>query len=282
MHRFVWLIATVGILAGGLRPVAASETDESAPQPTAAEKPAEPVDPAVDAVLEKMEKRTVDRLHARMQYELRYEIDAEEDKTVQRGDIWYAQGEPTAKFKVHFKEKLVRDRPRSMDEQHLFDGYWYVEKNPKTRTVTRRQVRAEGEKVDPFKLGEGPFPLPFGQQREDILAEFDVELAAPGPNAPPNTKHLVLTPHKEAESAKRFAQIHFWVRTAGALEGLPVQVRATKKAPTGRVDSHITVTFEQIDLNEEMPDGVFAVQTPDGYEEIIEPIQTLEARRNME
>lgn len=44
--------------------------------------------------------------------------------------------------------------------------------SPKKQTIT--QVRQPGEKVDLFKLGQGPFPLPVGQAREDVLKEFEV------------------------------------------------------------------------------------------------------------
>jgi hypothetical protein len=40
-------------------------------------------------------------------------------------------------------------------------------------------VLRPGEKVNLLKLGEGPFPLPIGQKRDDVKRQFDVTLAKP-------------------------------------------------------------------------------------------------------
>ena len=42
-----------------------------------------------------------------------------------------------------------------------------------------RQVAEAGQKVNPFEIGRGPFPLPFGQKTADVLKNFDVSTRPP-------------------------------------------------------------------------------------------------------
>ncbi|MBN2447016.1 MAG: hypothetical protein JXO22_09835 [Phycisphaerae bacterium] len=270
MHVSAPRLVALGIIAFLIGSVVAQEAATSAP---AASQPA--VSAEVDAVLTRMEARAVQDLRAELTWERRYEIDDEDDRDVKRGQIWYKQMDPVAKFKVHFNKKVMANRLYDMDEQHVFDGRWYVELQAKTKTVTRREVRKPDDAGDPYKLGEGPFPVPFGQKKSDILREFKVTLVPPAEGDPAGTDHLKLVPREGTANAPRYAEIHFWVVRQGDLEGLPIRVTASKKAPTGRVDSHLTITFGQAKLNEGVDAGVFEIKTPVGYEEIVEHLEEL-------
>ncbi len=233
------------------------------------------LDPKVDEILMQVERQKVHDLQAEITWTLRHEIDDEDEQTVKSGMLWYAQADPVAKFKVHFRHRVGRVR-RPMDEQYLFDGRWYVELDANTKFVTRREVRQADDTSDPYKLGEGPFPVPFGQTKSDILNEFDVKLAPPSDDDPENTDHLVLTPHVGTQTHKRYATMHFWVAREGRLHGLPLKVKTSKKAGTGRIDAHITVTFDDVKLNKGVPADTFEIKTPRGFEEIIEPLRIIE------
>ena len=234
-----------------------------------------PLDPAVDEILTRLEQRTVHDLRAKLIWELKYIIEEEEEPDRKFGVIWYKQRDPTAQFKVQFDSKTVGTRKRRLDEQHLFDGRWYIELQSKTKTVTRREIRAENEKANPYKLGEGAFPLPFGQKKADILAEFDVKLIAPKKKDPPNTDHLRLTPRPGTSTGRTYKTLDFWIADAGKLSGLPLKVVAGKRDGAGAVNSLIAVTFSDVELNPGLSASVFEIITPSGYEEIIERIEPI-------
>lgn len=59
---------------------------------------------------------------------------------------------------------------------HLFEDGWWTEVDPRRKRVVQRQVVPEGSDRDPFEIGEGPLPLPFGQKATDVLQRFDVTL----------------------------------------------------------------------------------------------------------
>lgn len=72
--------------------------------------------------------------------------------------------------------RRVEDESTGYLERYVFDGEWLAEVRPFDKQFIRRQVVAPGDKWDPLRLGEGPFPIPIQQKRADILARFDAEL----------------------------------------------------------------------------------------------------------
>lgn len=267
-----WMIASLCTLASA----AACQTTSPAPAATekpaaapGAEKPA--LDPVVDKILTRLEDRHITDLHARCDWTTEYPVT--EDKELKKGEIWYREEKPVAKFRAHFS-MVIRDKEaKPLDEDHLFDGRWYVERQSITKTVTRREIRAPGDTTNPYKLGEGPFPVPFGQKKADILKEFDVALLPSKANDPANTDHIKLTPRKDTRTGGSYKTVEFWIAKEGDLSGLPIKVRAAKLDPgTGEVNSYLTVEFKDVDLKAGVGASEFRIETPPGYDESIEPL----------
>jgi len=233
------------------------------------------LDPTVDKILTRLESRQVNDLKADVSWKLRYLLDLEEDAVTKRGRIWYQQQKPVAKFLVHFTQRVSSNRAHKLDERHLFDGRWYVELNSETKTLSRREIRREGETANPYRLGEGPFPLPFGQRKADILKEFEVLIVPPAADDPPETDHLKLLPREGSQTGGSYQSVEVWIARTGPQHGLPVKVHTAKKDGTGKVNSFITISFENVRLNEGFSSGVFEIEAPPGYdveEERLEPI----------
>ena len=271
------------ILVPALSVVARAQTSTptSAPAPAATAQetatPAPPLDPEVDKILTRLEQRNVHDLRAKLKWVLRYVIEDDEEPDVKLGTIWYKQTEPVAKFKVQFDAKLAGTRKRNLDEQHLFDGRWYVECQSQTKTITRREIYRPDEKINPYKLGEGAFPLPFGQKKADILREFEVHRLDSKTDDPPDTDHLRLIPRPDTSTGRTYKTLDFWVSRASDLSGLPVKVVAGKKDGTGAVNSQIEITFSDVQLNLGLSDTVFEIATPSGYEEVVERLDDVPA-----
>ena len=115
----------------------------------------------------------------------------EEDALV--GDIVRRTGEviyrnpdkPDVKsFAILFNERIAGGRKRTQLKHYVFSGRWFVEVDHDQKMFFKYEVVAPGETFDPLKLGEGPFPLPIGQERDEVLERFDVtmiELPTDGP-----------------------------------------------------------------------------------------------------
>ncbi len=257
--------AMIALLAAGV--AAGGQTPETQPalSPSSG-------DEQVDRILTRLENREIHHLKSDLTWRIEYIYEEPEDAQTKRGEIWYQQDRPVSRFLVSFREKIVGGRRQKLDERHLFDGCWYVHLQGDSRHITRREIRRPTDPGDPFKLGQGPFPVPFGQRRQDILREFEVRRVEPAPTDPPDTDHLELRPRPGTETSKTYKVVHFWIAGSGPEAGLPVRVRATKLDGAGRANSHITVEFQNARINEGFAPSVFRIDKPAGFDETVEPL----------
>lgn len=248
----------------------------TARQATPAVAPMRHPDDVVDRILSRLEDRKIEDLKAKIVWELEY-VSSEEGEAPDRklGKLWYRSAQPDPKFKVTFEHRIVDGKKQKLDEDHMFDGYWYVELQRQQKVLTRREVRAAGDKRDPYKLGEGVFPLPFGQKKADILSEFEVSRIPEASDDPKGTDHLRMFPRDGTNTARIYKVVDFWIAREGKLAGLPIQVRAGKRDGTGQVNSYIRIKFDDVELNSGLADSVFKIEKPAGFTEHVE---TLEAR----
>lgn len=133
------------------------------------------------------------------------------DASTRHGKVWYQQQENSPRIRVTFDKKESNNRIIEEKLEYLLAGPELVDRTYRTRTQVTRQVLKPGQKMDLFKLGEGPFPLPIGQARQDVHAQFDVTKVEPGSDDPPGTVHLKLTPKPDTRLARRFNSIDVWV-----------------------------------------------------------------------
>ena len=99
-----------------------------------------------------------------------------------------------------------------------------------------------GEKLDVFQIGKGPFPLPFGQKKAEILRHFAVKLIRPGPKDPKNADHLECTPLPGTEMHEKYGKVHFYIDRK---LDLPVCVKTVEKEE----GNEISASFSKIRLN---------------------------------
>jgi hypothetical protein len=266
------------LLAGVLAcPALGQETVQATEAAKGAGTLAEPpraADERLDKILSRLEERKITDLRAKVRWDVEEAV-LQGAPLTKLGTLYYLDREPVAQFKVEFTEKVDGQRKDKLDEQHLFDGQWYVELNRATKSVTRREVRAPGDKRNPFKLGEGAFPLPFGQKKADIVREFEVtRIDKEEKGDPPDTDHIKLTPKPATSTYEQYRTIEFWIaRESSKLSGLPVRVKAAKKDGTGRVNSYVTVTFTNVELNPGLGGGVFKIDKPADFSEQVEKLQ---------
>lgn len=249
-----------------LEPAAKTASDNG---PAAASKP-EVDDEVVDQILSRLESRQIDDLRAKVVWESGDAVNPA--GTLRKmGEIWYRQEKPVAKFKVRFARKVVNKRAIDLNEEHLFNGETYTELNEETKSVISRVIRDPGDRRDPYKVGEGAFPLPFGQRKEDILREFEVTRLLPKDKDPKNTDHLKLIPRKGTVSAQRYKAVEFWINKPDSdSAGLPVKVRTIERSPAADEQSYIDVLFENIQVNTGIGGAIFQIDTPDGFQETYE------------
>jgi hypothetical protein len=245
--------------------VSAASQPATAPATTQATRPIlTSGDPNVDRILERLERRGdgVNSLTAGLEAEF-HDLVAD-DKQTKIGKLWFRRDKPNPKFKVVYEKSLFEDVEVVDPREYLFDGQWLTEKHDKSKTFVHREIVGQGERIDVFRIGKGPFPLPFGQKKADILEHFDVTLVPRSPKDPPGTEHLRLIPHKDSPMAEKYVELHFYIDPK---IDLPVRVVSHQRRPgSTEVDEIVTVTFKDIRINPPVPDGILSIEKPTGKE----------------
>ncbi|MBI1372751.1 MAG: hypothetical protein GC159_08325 [Phycisphaera sp.] len=139
------------------------------------------------------------------------------ERQIRGGRVEYAAADSEkktpARFAIRFDWVVVDTRKDDDKVEYIFDGRWLAEKQHKRKVFIKRQVVKPGESLDPLNL-DGPFPLPIGQKRKEVLARFNVQIMTDKPedNAG-DTVHLRFKQKPDApkiESQKEFERIDLW------------------------------------------------------------------------
>ncbi len=134
------------------------------------------------------------------------------DYVTRAGKIWLQKSDAeTGKIHVLFDKKIAGRIAEEKKTEYLLDGEWLTDRDYDKKLETKRQILKPGEKMNLFKLGEGPFPLLIGQDKQEVHKQFDVALVKPAKDDPANSLHLQLKPKPDTRLARHFSTIDVWV-----------------------------------------------------------------------
>ncbi len=135
------------------------------------------------------------------------------DYTTRAGKIWLQKTDSNGGGRIHvlFDKKISGRIAEDKKTEYLLDGEWLTDRDYDKKLETKRQILKPGQKMNLFKLGEGPFPLLIGQDKEEVHKQFDVSLIKPAKDDPANTLHLRLVCNPDTRLARHFSTIDVWV-----------------------------------------------------------------------
>lgn len=135
------------------------------------------------------------------------------DTSTLSGKVWYQNlGQENSRFRVVFDKKVAGEKPvKDFKLEFLLDKGWLTERDHKKKLEIARQVLRPGQKMDPLKLGEGPFPLPIGQEPNAVREMFEVKKMEVKEGEPKGTVHIQLVPKPKTQFERRFKSIDVWV-----------------------------------------------------------------------
>lgn len=216
------------------------------------------LDPGVEKILDRLEARgrEIKDIEAPLSFVKRDPVFESTERF--EGTLFFIEEKPNPRFLIQFDRSIQDNRKIEKKEWHVFDGRWYIEAREKTSTIVKHEVLRPDEKREVFRLGQGPFPLPFGQKKDDILRHFTVKLVAPAPKDPPDTDHLECTPLKTSEMDRKYEKVHFFIDRKLAL---PVRVQTVEKEE----GKEITATFLNPKLNTGMAPSRVNLPSLPGY-----------------
>ena len=237
----------------------AEPTDQPKSPPAAAPAHASSGNERVDKILDRLELKgqAIKGLRCNLVYKY-VTVEPVEDEQVKEGELLFARAEPNSRFLVIFKKIRGGGVERETGEYYGFDGHWLVERNDKAKSITKTEIARPGERTDPFKIGKGPFPLPFGQKRDDILQNFRVDLADSTLGDPRNSDHLHCVPIPGTELGQKYTRVEIFVDRT--LE-LPVRI-VTENVKDG---NRIEVDFKDIDASAAPAGSRFVISEPRDY-----------------
>lgn len=226
------------------------------------------------ALLETADK-DLKSLKADLRYQTVSELDG--DEQVRMGHVYFVTREEGAEAKsrsinVTF-DTLKRGSTLTQENRSfILNRGVFVEKASQDKQINRYRLGPKGKTIDPLKIGEGPFPLPFGQKPADIKERFVVELLAgtdgmtfKSPDAGlkgyfEKTYQLKLIPRPGTKAAGDFAEARIWFQKDGLL---PVQARTIKPNNSGSEEFFLW----NIRRNEPVDESLFNTETPAGWQE---------------
>ena len=190
------------------------------------------------------------------------------DTETRTGWVAYSKGgdKTPTRFRIAFKTlRLGKGKTRKELVDYAFDGQWLTVAKHKIKNMTLYQVAAAGEKIEPLRIGKGPFPLPFGQKADDVIEHFQARTRSPRPNDPKNTTYLRLTARPKYAPKMSTQRLELWIDST---THLPVKIRSRDKNK-----NDTTVTFEKIRTNQDVPAGVFRIPRKLGWQVVRRPLK---------
>ncbi len=264
LSSLIVVLAATTVACGQNKPAPAAK-----PAPKPAARPANAPSAAIMKILTALE--AAGAKHATIQADVDYRIDRDlTGETEQRtGYVKYQRRTKRSpdKFRVHF-DTLRMDEGRKLKsvQDFAFDGMWLCVAKHREKRLIKYQVAAVGQRVEPLRLGKGPFPLPFGQSVKDILTYFRVTQPArkARKSDPPNADRLVFTTLATRKKDLNVVRIEQWIdRTTH----LPVKVTALDKS-----ENTTTVTFTNTKSGIEFDRDIFHISLPRGWTQSIKPL----------
>ncbi len=237
--------------------------------PTAAAPAAAPSEEAV-RTLKMLQDRdqTLKDFTAQIRYEVYHP--RTDDTTVQKGDMSYLKQEEITKLAAHFTLEGASGEFTKVDHTLVFDGRWFIDCNSKDKIFHKTQVVPPDSKIKPLKLGEGPLPLPIGQDTGKVLHDFvvSVEPVDPKMKDAADIVHLKLVPRsKELSKAYDMSNLEIWSN-----KKLELPVKLLRES----LDQNITtIKLDEIKVNQGAA-KIFDLPTPqagDGWDVRVETLE---------
>ena len=231
-------LAMVAVGCWALTAMAASAPAKPSPAAPA------PVNPKIMHILQMLYHRgkTLKNFRAHVRVTVNHLRSGETD--INLGRIWYEHSRKGhTEFDIHFSILAVDGAIARHHADHdiIFDGRWLIDRNGSAKIYRKIEIAPPGRHFNPLKLGEGPIPIPVGQQPLTVLREFHVKIPAKK-KLPPNCVAIKLTPRNP--KAFTFDSLTFIINTRLKL---PVSIKRVD--PDG---TPTTAVFSKIVINKPM------------------------------
>ena len=211
----------------------------------------------VDRVLDLVERQSAGLKSYRGRVSMENYDDLADESERRFGRVWLvapANGDASARQAAVVFDRIVESggRVRERLEHWVYRDGVLSDYDHEAKRLVRRRIAEPGDRRDPLRLGEGPIPIPIGQRKADIVANFDATRAASIPTritkASDGVVGVRLVPKATTPLAKDgdIDRIDYWIRSS---DGEPVAVEMLEKD-----GDRITIRFLESAFNEPVDD----------------------------
>ncbi|CAG0996112.1 hypothetical protein PHYC_02572 [Phycisphaerales bacterium] len=280
------LLCVVSLILVACQP--APQAEAPTPSPAPVEQTPPPANPApadaatpdittADQLLDELERADAKlrSLVADIKYDRVFEIQG--DRQIRVGKVYYQDsgaivaGVRDRKFGIRFTSLQIGKRLENEVYEVIFDGQWLVERRPAKKEFTKTQIARPGRNFDALRVGQGPFPLPVGQKKADMLARYEAALLPGAQGLEANDEketpallefvkgacQLKLTIRPELKSTEELHEIRLWYKRDAGGAWLPRLARTMNRAGDVSLVQMINVA-----LNESVPTEVLDTTSP--------------------
>ncbi|MEA2708704.1 MAG: hypothetical protein QOF78_1305 [Phycisphaerales bacterium] len=252
-----WLVLCICAGCASAQEQPPQQPAQSAPAPAAAAPATLSPDSALDDILDALDRRGKELNDFTANVTLADTDTAVGNETKLTGRILMQRlGQDDARLRVAFNRKEVNEKVTNDRQEFMLSGGTLTERNYVDATEIRRQVLQPGQKMNLLKLGEGPFPLPLGQDKADVHKMFEVKKFPPAADDPAGSIHVQLAPKKGSQFETRFSTIDFWVDPQSRMP-----VRIVTLDPNGTTQR--TTELKEIKVNANLADKDFVLEPID-------------------
>ena len=261
----------IGIVLASTACASGPATQAAPTQPAAAPSPAtrpQAADPNVLRILADLE--AVGLKYATLEANVWFHLykTMEKDEELRTGRIVIARGGGKGPDRLYIRfDTLKQGEGSTLQDkiEYALDGQWLVEAKHRIKTLTRYQVAAPGQRVELFRLGQGPFPMPFGQKAADVLEHFEASTRPPIATDPNGTDYVKLVTRPAYKDELSFLQLEMWVDR---------QTRLPVKLVTRDRNKDIkTAVFSAVRANEKVDEKLFLVEEKTGWQLNVVPLK---------
>ena len=254
--KHVFLLFLIVGVAGVVVDAQAESCCKSDPNRDAALEETASVSEELNQLLDRIEKRgrELKTFQARMLFKQKQPlIDA---LTIRNGRLSYQTDSKAIRFRIHFADFLQKyleeddeSQPVIFDEDFVFDGRWLTRRNNRAKSIQKWEISKTPHNREIFRLGKGPFPLPFALVKSDIVREFSVKLLDLETKASEKTHHMELVPRQDSSFAETYVRWELWISKTSFL---PEQFRYETNS-----NEITTITWSEIKIDRPIKSAEF-------------------------
>lgn len=235
----------------------------------------------VDAVLEKLNKKTLEIESYQGQIEYKYTQPLLESEALRKGVLYYSKSGAEPVLRINFnalkqedekeqkyiEQYIVLDGARLTHPGYRFTGVWLVQIDYQIEEVKYYQLAEPNDPNEPFdvfRLASRNLPMLGFTEVDDLKKEFEIELVEQKKTEPQDFIQVHLKVKPNSIYKDDYISIDFWIDRK---LGLPVKVVAVKTEPEPPFGDIYEIKFLNSKVNKGIDKKVFEFKIPRGFGE---------------